>query len=85
MPALFFVALGVERDRNDAFTWVMVAAPLCLVAIHFAYFFQDLTFGPRYLYEGSVIAFPTGVLYGEKLHHAFSWDVGCDSGRSPRR
>lgn len=57
LPALFFVALGVERDRDDAFTWVMVAAPLCVVAIHFAYFFQDLTFGPRYLYEGSVIAF----------------------------
>ena len=57
LPALFFVALGVERDREDAFTWVMVAAPLCVVAIHFAYFFQDLTFGPRYLYEGSVIAF----------------------------
>lgn len=57
LPALFFVALGVERDRHDAFTWVMVAAPLCVVAIHFAYFFQDLTFGPRYLYEGSVVAF----------------------------
>ena len=57
LPALFFVALGVERDQKEAFTWVMVAAPLALVAIHFAYFFQDLTFGPRYLYEGSVVAF----------------------------
>lgn len=57
LPALFFVALGAERDRKDAFTWVLIAAPLALVAIHFAYFFQDLTFGPRYLYEGSVIAF----------------------------
>lgn len=57
LPALFFVALGVERDRGDALTWALVVAPLALVAIHFAYFFQDLTFGPRYLYEGSVIAF----------------------------
>ena len=57
LPALFFVALGAERDREQVFTWALIAAPLALVAIHFAYFFQDLTFGPRYLYEGSVIAF----------------------------
>lgn len=57
VPALALVVLGMIRDRRDALARALIAAPIGVLAIHFFYFFQDLTFGPRYLYEASAGAF----------------------------
>lgn len=56
LPALLLVALGVARDRRRPIVLAMAAAPALVLAIYFFYFFQDLTFGPRYLYEANVFA-----------------------------
>jgi hypothetical protein len=53
IPAVFLVVLGVARDRRWALTWVLALAPIAILVVHFFYFFQDLIFGPRYLYEAS--------------------------------
>lgn len=56
LPALLFVALGVARDRTRPMMLALACAPALVLSIYFFYFFQDLTFGPRYLYEASVFA-----------------------------
>lgn len=56
LPAMLLVALGVARDRRRALVWALAASPLCVLAVYSAYFFQDLTFGPRYVYEASAFA-----------------------------
>jgi hypothetical protein len=61
-PGLALVALGALRERARPLTWALVAMPLAVLVIYFFYFFQDLTFGPRYLYEAS----PTFFLLGAR-------------------
>lgn len=53
VPALVLVTLGVLRDRRSAITWTLAMAPVAILVVHAFYFFQDLAFGPRYLYEAS--------------------------------
>jgi hypothetical protein len=54
LPALALAALGALRDRARRETWLLVGIPASILVVHFFYFFQDLCFGPRYLYEASV-------------------------------
>ncbi len=59
-PALALVVLGALRDRARLVTSVLVAMPVMVLAIYFFYFFQDLTFGPRFLYEAAPTFFVLG-------------------------
>jgi hypothetical protein len=56
IPAMFLVVLGVARDRRAPMTWALAMAPVAILVVHAFYFFQDLIFGPRYLYEASAAA-----------------------------
>jgi hypothetical protein len=56
-PALALVALGTWRERGRLATWALVGMPVCVLALYFFYFYQDLIFGPRYLYEASPALF----------------------------
>jgi hypothetical protein len=56
LPAMFLVSLGAIRDRARGITIALALMPVCTLAIYFFYFFQDLAFGPRYLYESNVAA-----------------------------
>jgi 4-amino-4-deoxy-L-arabinose transferase-like glycosyltransferase len=52
LPGLLLVLLlFVAFTRNPA-DWVLLASFAALPALYFFYWFQDLCFGPRYLYEG---------------------------------
>ena len=53
IPAVLLVTLGVLRDRRAPITWVLALAPVAVLVLHAFYFFQDLIFGPRYLYEAT--------------------------------
>ena len=57
VPGVLPVLLGLVRDRHRALAWALFAAPVMVLLIYFFYFFQDLTFGPRFLYEASGAAF----------------------------
>lgn len=53
-PSLGFVAVLFalrERNRWDA---LLLASGLSLVVFHFFYWYQDMCFGPRFLYEANV-------------------------------
>src|SRR5690606_13780927 len=54
LPASLLIAIGVARDHRRAIVRALAACPVLVLGLYFFYFGQDLTFGPRYLYESSL-------------------------------
>ena len=50
LPALALPLLGFAVIRRTRWDWLLAASVTGLVAAHFFYWYQDLTFGPRFLY-----------------------------------
>ena len=53
-PSLLFVALLFALRRDDRWDRLLLASGASLVVFHFFYWYQDLCFGPRFLYEANV-------------------------------
>jgi len=49
-PALALPLLGFAVLRRTRWDWMLVASASGLVVAHFFYWYQDLTYGPRFLY-----------------------------------
>lgn len=53
-PSLLFVAVLFALRRCNRWDALLLASGVSLAAFHFFYWFQDLCFGPRFLYEANV-------------------------------
>lgn len=62
IPALALFLLGTWRARAMPFVQALAVGPVAILAVYFFYFFHDLTFGPRYLYEANVAFFVLGAV-----------------------
>ena len=52
VPGLLLILLLFLTFTRDPADWVLLASFAALPILYFFYWFQDLCFGPRYLYEG---------------------------------
>ena len=53
-PSLLFVAVLFALRRRDRWDALLLASGVSLAVFHFFYWYQDLCFGPRFLYEAGV-------------------------------
>jgi hypothetical protein len=53
-PSLLFVAALFALRAHDRWDTLLLASGASLAVFHFFYWYQDLCFGPRFLYEGCV-------------------------------
>jgi hypothetical protein len=59
-PGLLLVLLLFLAPARKPVDWVLLASFAALPALYFFYWFQDLWFGPRFLYEGLALIFLLG-------------------------
>ena len=84
LPVMLLVALGVRATWGSAQTRAGLLGLLLLLAVYAAYFFQDLTFGPRYLFEALAFALPMAAAGILALPRAIE-ELGFAQGAPARR
>ncbi len=82
-PSLVFVAALFALRAHDRWDVLLLASGASLAAFHFFYWYQDLCFGPRFLYEASAAWL---ALSARGMLAAFDWAAReADAGRRERR
>jgi hypothetical protein len=77
-PSLLFVAVLFALRAHDDWDVLLLASGASLAAFHFFYWYQDLCFGPRFLYEASVSWL---ALTARGLLAAFDWVATASAAR----
>jgi hypothetical protein len=58
IPLALLVPLGLRAGRGRRNDLLLAAVPLCLAAAYFPYYYLDMCWGPRFLYEASFALVP---------------------------
>ena len=76
IPSLIFVFIGVMIFRPSVITKLMLCSWVLLAIAYIPYFFQDLSFGTRYMYEITgflIIATAVGIVRIPATLRVFGW------------
>jgi hypothetical protein len=62
LPGLALAILGARDRMRDPIVWLFALPIVTALVIYAGFCFQDLTFGPRYMFEASLGLFPLAAL-----------------------